>query len=166
MPPPQPHQPPQVRPIPDASKAPSPWSSTVLRWTVCVALATVSLVGMGVSLADRGIAFNTRHHAPGQLNSHAVVGTQPRTADSALVRTQASSTSGSLARLIDLNTAPASELDLLPGVGPVLAARIIEDRQTNGLFKDLDDLDRVHGIGPRTIERLRDMVTVTAAAGD
>jgi competence ComEA-like helix-hairpin-helix protein len=121
---------------------------------------------MGVSLADRGIAFSPRPHAPAQLSPHAKVGTQPSAADSTLVRTPASTTSGSLARLIDLNTAPASELDLLPGVGPVLAARIIEDRQANGLFKDLEDLDRVHGIGPRTIERLRDMVTVTAAAGD
>lgn len=57
--------------------------------------------------------------------------------------------------LIDVNTASAAELELLPGIGPAMAARIIEDRQANGLFASLDDLDRVRGIGPRTIDNLR-----------
>lgn len=63
-------------------------------------------------------------------------------------------------RLININTASAAELELLPGIGPVLAQRIIADRDANGQFRNLDDLQRVRGIGPRTIERLRDLVAV------
>jgi len=69
-------------------------------------------------------------------------------------------TSVSLTRLIDLNTATAPELELLPGIGPALAQRIIADRDSRGRFRSLNDLDRVSGIGPRTIERLRDKVKV------
>lgn len=56
---------------------------------------------------------------------------------------------------IDLNTAPEAELGLLPRIGPTLAKRIVEERETNGPFADLDDLaERVRGIGPRTVERV------------
>ncbi len=54
-----------------------------------------------------------------------------------------------------LSTATADSLDLLPGVGPVLAARLIAARAANGAFRSWDDVDRVRGIGPKTIERLK-----------
>lgn len=60
---------------------------------------------------------------------------------------------------INLNTASAAELELLPRIGPALSKRIIEDRDANGPFKSLDDLDRVRGIGPRTILNIRDHAT-------
>lgn len=56
---------------------------------------------------------------------------------------------------VDLNSASASELSALPNIGPVLAERIIADRTAHGAFTDIDDLARVPGIGPRTIEALR-----------
>ncbi len=62
-------------------------------------------------------------------------------------------------RLININTATAAEFELLPGIGPTLAQRIVDDREANGKFKDVNDLDRVRGIGPRTVDRLRDLVT-------
>ena len=54
-----------------------------------------------------------------------------------------------------LSTAGADSLDLLPGVGPVLAARLISARAEHGAFRSWDDVDRVRGIGPKTLERLQ-----------
>ncbi len=61
---------------------------------------------------------------------------------------------------VDLNTATVAELDALPGVGPVLAGRIVEWRQANGRFTTVDDLNEVSGIGDATMEKLRPMVRV------
>jgi competence protein ComEA len=61
---------------------------------------------------------------------------------------------------VDLNRATSVELETLPGVGPSTAAAIIEDRQRNGPFATVDDVDRVAGIGPATLARLRELVTV------
>ncbi|MHB1063660.1 MAG: helix-hairpin-helix domain-containing protein [Georgenia sp.] len=60
---------------------------------------------------------------------------------------------------VDLNTAGRVELDALPGVGPVLAERILAWRDLNGPFTSVEDLDAVSGIGPAMMERLRDLVT-------
>ena len=56
---------------------------------------------------------------------------------------------------VDLNTADWPELVQLPGIGETLAQRIVEDRTLQGPFLDHDDLMRVHGIGPKTLERVR-----------
>jgi competence protein ComEA len=58
---------------------------------------------------------------------------------------------------INLNQATVEELQRLPGIGPKLSQRIVEERQ-KGLFKSVEDLHRVPGIGPKTIERLRPFV--------
>ncbi len=55
---------------------------------------------------------------------------------------------------IDLNTADLRELTLLPGVGDVLAKRIVANRDRLGSFRSVGELRRVHGIGDKTIERL------------
>lgn len=56
--------------------------------------------------------------------------------------------------LVDVNRATAEDLVALPGVGPALAARIVQERQKR-MFTSVDDLTRVPGIGPATVERLR-----------
>ena len=56
---------------------------------------------------------------------------------------------------LDLDSASAADLDRLPGIGPVLAARIVEHRRVHGRFHHVDELLLVHGIGPRLLERLR-----------
>lgn len=62
--------------------------------------------------------------------------------------------------LVSLNTASAAQLEELPGIGPVLAERIVKDRERNGPFSTVDDLHRVSGVGPAVLERLRELVTV------
>jgi len=57
--------------------------------------------------------------------------------------------------LIDLNKATAKDLERLPGIGPQIATRIIAYRDQNGAFKKIDDITKVSGIGPKTLERLR-----------
>jgi competence protein ComEA len=59
---------------------------------------------------------------------------------------------------INLNNATFAELDSLPGIGPVLAKRIIDYRETNGPFQSVDDLLNVEGIGPSLLEKIRDLV--------
>jgi competence protein ComEA len=61
---------------------------------------------------------------------------------------------------VDLNTAEAPELMQLPGVGPILAQRILESRKTAGPFAGVEDLRRVRGIGPKTFERIRPYLRV------
>ncbi|MBN2848102.1 MAG: helix-hairpin-helix domain-containing protein [Coriobacteriia bacterium] len=67
---------------------------------------------------------------------------------------------GSAGGLININTATAVELEELPGVGPATAATIVDDRETNGPFTTPEDLMRVPGIGPKTFEAMKDLVTV------
>lgn len=55
----------------------------------------------------------------------------------------------------DLNSADWPELAQLPGIGPVLAKRIVESRSSGGPFPDVDSLGRVRGIGPLTLQRIR-----------
>lgn len=56
---------------------------------------------------------------------------------------------------IDLNSADARELTLLPRVGPILAKRIVENRDRLGPFETVEDLGRVYGIGPHTLDQIR-----------
>lgn len=61
---------------------------------------------------------------------------------------------------VNLNTADLAQLETLPGVGPVLAERIIQWRTDNGKFTSVEDLDEVSGVGEKTFERLAPLVTV------
>ncbi|GMB00790.1 ComEA family DNA-binding protein [Pelosinus sp. IPA-1] len=61
---------------------------------------------------------------------------------------------------VNINTAEKNELDALPGVGPALAERIIEYRQTNGSFKDIDELKKVPGIGSSKFEKMKEKISI------
>lgn len=63
-------------------------------------------------------------------------------------------------RPMDVNRASGAELELLPGIGPTLAERIVMERERGGPFSSMSDLERVRGIGARTIEKLRSLATV------
>lgn len=65
---------------------------------------------------------------------------------------------------IDLNSADEYALQTIPSIGPVLASRIIDERTNGGPFADLQNLaDRVKGIGPKTVDRIRQYVCLSAA---
>lgn len=61
---------------------------------------------------------------------------------------------------ININTADKTELDKLPGVGPAMAEKIIQYRQDKGLFKEVEELKKVPGIGENKFNRLKDKVTL------
>lgn len=65
--------------------------------------------------------------------------------------------------LIDINNASQEILESLPGIGPVLAQRIIVYRQANGPFGTVEQLQKVEGVGKDTFEKLKDLVMVGGA---
>jgi len=75
--------------------------------------------------------------------------THPRTAKS-----PSKTEGGEHGRTVNVNTATAEDLERLPGIGPVLARRIIAHRDQQGLFRRLDDLLQVQGVGRRLLRRL------------
>jgi competence protein ComEA len=64
---------------------------------------------------------------------------------------------------LDLNLATAEELQGLPGIGPVLAQRVVEQRTAQGRFHTVDDLRDVKGIGKKRMDQLRPLVMVDLA---
>lgn len=71
----------------------------------------------------------------------------------------AAGATGSAGGTVDVNTADAATLETLPGVGPVLAQRIVDHRTEHGAFASVDDLEDVSGIGPAVLAGLRDRVS-------
>lgn len=61
---------------------------------------------------------------------------------------------------INLNTATQEEFELLPGIGPVTAEKIIDYRQTHGNFTSIEDIQKVSGIGPATFEKIQELITI------
>lgn len=64
------------------------------------------------------------------------------------------------AEKININTAGSAELQQLPRVGPKVAQRILDYRDQNGKFSRIEDLMKVRGIGEKTFEGLKDLITV------
>jgi competence protein ComEA len=64
---------------------------------------------------------------------------------------------------VNINTASATELERLPGIGPKTAGRIIEYRQKNGAFKKVEELMNVRGVGEKNFLKLRTQITAGVA---
>ncbi|MEN1762044.1 helix-hairpin-helix domain-containing protein [Anoxynatronum sibiricum] len=71
-----------------------------------------------------------------------------------------SSVSSSNSQLININTADQRQLETLPGIGPVLAERIVNYREQHGLFKTLLELKKVSGIGDKKFQDLESSITI------
>jgi len=117
------------------------WLAAKERLTLAV-LGTLALIALGVLL--------WQHQRP------------PLTVEGQPTPSQAAQWETALktARHVDVNTADAAELERLPGVGPLLAARVVAYRADRGRFRTPEALMQVPGIGPKTYEALRDFVTV------
>ena len=72
----------------------------------------------------------------------------------------ASTSSANKSSKININTADASELEKLPGIGEVKAEAIIQYRKNYGRFKTIHDITRVSGIGEKTFEKIKDLISV------
>lgn len=67
---------------------------------------------------------------------------------------------------LNINTATSQELQLLPGIGPQLARRIVAHRQTHGLFSSPSQITEVRGIGEKTLQRITGLITVEVIIQD
>ncbi len=161
----------------------SDWTSSAAKWAAVLLLGTASLAGLAWSIfASRprpvfspavvgrpAIASVPEAPPPESSGGATRVATAPDMTEGPLLAIPAAApqvnadktpASQGLARLVNINTAEAAELELLPGIGPGLAARIIEHRRLHGTFKSVDELDHVSGIGPRILEKVRPHATV------
>ena len=125
------------------------------------------VVRPGVVVLERGARVIDAVAAAGGVTSDAVVGAINLAApvvDGSRIVVPGPDTNGlSLATeddLVAVNTATDAELQTLPGVGPVMARRIIEHRESTGAFAEPEDLLDVPGIGEATLARLRPLIRV------
>ncbi len=121
---------------------------TEAEWRGARLLAVLLVLG---TLTD---LYRAHFPDPAPAPSGTVMPAAPVPSASADSGSAALSPSGPLGTL-DVNAASLAELDRLPGIGPVLARRIVEHRSRHGRFHAVDDLLSVPGIGPRLVERLR-----------
>jgi len=77
-----------------------------------------------------------------------------------------SAAKAAVAVVVNLNTASATELETLPGIGAKTAARIVEYRQKNGPFKKIEELMNIRGVGEKNFLKLKGQITVAAAKAD
>ena len=62
--------------------------------------------------------------------------------------------------MVNINTADEKALDTLPGVGPAMAKRIIEFRETEGAFQSIEDIKKVRGIGDAKFAKMKDKICI------
>jgi competence protein ComEA len=110
--------------------------------------------------ADIGMLNLARKVADGELVTVGVPAPAPAGSGSAGEAPSAGDAAGGSTAPIDLNTATPAELETLPGVGPVLAQRILDWRTEHGQFATVDQLSDVPGIGDARLAQLRDLVRV------
>ena len=132
------------------------------RWLACLA-ALLALLGIGHGLATRPPAWLDEDpllHPFGLDRTE--TGHEPPAEGEEVDQLPPPSPE----RPVHLPTADARELERLPGVGPVLARRILAQRDSLGGISSADDLDAVKGIGPKLLARLLPVVSFESAIAD
>ncbi|OAI47487.1 hypothetical protein AYO43_04335 [Nitrospira sp. SCGC AG-212-E16] len=144
------------------------WSSLLLKLGMFVAtMGVVFWIGWTLPTSfdrERNIVAESLEGPEAEVSSDSgrVTTVSPTPAASLMdQRSTAAAPKRSHQGLLDLNRATDRDLDALPGVGPKLAERIMEYRQSVGTFHSLDELRAVKGIGKKKFEQIRPLVTVT-----
>lgn len=130
--------------------------------TLLLVIVVIAGAGIGIdrwrrSHPEQADRLETLDRAPAA--GPAAVPARPATPPRPLARAAAPAVNPRL----DLNGASRHELERLPGIGPGLAARIVDSRAERGLFASVDDLRRVRGIGDTTLARLRPLLAIAPA---
>jgi competence protein ComEA len=112
-------------------------------------------------IADNPVEPVDRHETPG--THAAVVAPVPGSSRVDTPKVQAGSPVAKPKSRLDLNRASAEDLQRLPGIGEVLAKRVVEARTSKGSFTAIEELLEVKGIGEKKLERLRPLITVNAS---
>ncbi len=149
------------------------WTTSASKWVVIVILGGASIGGIAwtiltrvprsdsaavpVGPAEVESSRSSRVDEGDEPGSSGASDTTERGVGETDPTGKAATASETSPRLININTASAAELELLPQIGPTLAARIVAEREANGPFASLEDIERVRGIGPRTVEKIRDL---------
>lgn len=122
----------------------------------------VSAAGGSTRAADLAAVNLARVLLDGEQLHIPVVGEPPRSAPAAAPSSGAAAaeTPGRSAAVVDLNSATLADLDQLPGVGPVLAQRILDWRDQHGRFTSIDELGEVSGIGDKLFAQLQGRVSI------
>ena len=144
------------------------WTSGAPKWAAILILGAAATAAIGWSIGRDGGTWRSPRRAgaqtiaptPAPAVAPAPIAPQPASAAAAAPAPQQDQQPAPIRKLININTAGQGELELLPGIGPALAKRILDYRATKGPFKRIDDLDNVKGIGPKILARLRPQVTV------
>ena len=131
---------------------------------LCITLLFVGFtIGFlaGRTTASGDVIITTRvpeTEAPSR-NLPVIAATEPSAPESTTIPSPTETTQ-QVTGLININTATVSQLDTLPGIGPVLAQRIVDYRETNGPFTSLGQLMLVNGIGEKRLEAILDLITI------
>ena len=91
---------------------------------------------------------------------------RPSAAGAAQSKSPARATAPASTAIVNLNTASATDLEGLPGIGAKTAARILEYRQKNGPFKKVEELMNVRGVGEKNFLKLKPQLTIAPAKAD
>ncbi|MBY0313147.1 MAG: ComEA family DNA-binding protein [Phycisphaerales bacterium] len=142
------------------------WTTRAPKWAAVGVLGVACVGGLAYSMTRDGRVWRAtpgervviQPAPPAKAATASATHEQPRQSPPTTAVSAAPATG--IRTLVNINTATQAELELLPGIGPALAGRIIEHRTLRGAFRRVEDLDAVKGIGPRMLERLRPLVSV------
>ena len=102
---------------------------------------------------EKELREQAKETAPKQAETNNSSSTKPSTSKSSPANSEGK-------QQVNINTATKSELESLPGIGPAMAERIIEDRTTQGSFNKKEDLKRIRGIGEKKFAKLEKHISV------